>query len=49
MIVDKRVVGVLLLGICMWYICGARVFGSRELVDICVMAELISRTFKNKR
>jgi hypothetical protein len=49
MIVDKRVVVVLLLGLGMWYIFGARVFGLRELVDMCVMAELISRTCKYKR
>ena len=49
MIVDKRVVGVLLLGICMWYILGDRGSESRKLVDMCVMAELISRTFKQKR
>ena len=48
MIVDKRVVGVLLLGICMWYILGDRGSKSRELVDMCVIAELISRTCKHK-
>jgi hypothetical protein len=49
MIVDKRVVVVLLFGLCMWYIGGARILGLRELVDACLMAELISRTFKHKR
>jgi hypothetical protein len=49
MIVDKRVVGVLLLGICSWYILGAHALQSRELVEMCVMAELISRTFKQKQ
>lgn len=49
MIVDKRVLGVLLFGICMWCILGARVFGLRELVDMCVMTELISRTCKQKQ
>ncbi len=48
MIVDKRVVGVLLLGICIWYILGERGSKSRELVDMCVMVELISRTCKHK-
>ena len=49
MIVDKRVVGVLLLGIFSWYILGASALQTRELVDMCVMAELFSRTFKQKR
>jgi hypothetical protein len=49
MILDKRVVMVLLFGLCMYYIGGARVSGLRELVDVCVIAELISRTFKHKR
>jgi hypothetical protein len=51
MIVDKRVVAVLLFGlcICIWCIRTARVFGLRELADACVMAELVSRTFKHKQ
>jgi hypothetical protein len=48
MMLDKRVVIVLLLGITIWHICGTRVRGLRELVDMCVMAELISRTCKHK-
>jgi hypothetical protein len=49
MIVDKRVLGVLLFGICAWYAFGTRVFGLRDLVDMCVMTELISRTCKQKQ
>lgn len=49
MIVDKRVIGVLLFGTVIWYILGDRVFGLRELVDMCVMAEIISRTYKHKQ
>lgn len=49
MIVDKRVVAVLLFGFCMWHFFGNLVFGLRELVDMCVMAELLSRTFKDTR
>jgi hypothetical protein len=49
MMLNKRVVIVLLLGITIWHICGTRVTRLRELVDMCVMAELISRTCKHKR
>ena len=48
MIVDKRVVTVLLFGLVMWHFFGTDVLGLRELVDMCVMAELISRAFKDK-
>jgi hypothetical protein len=46
--IDKRVVVVLLFGLCMWYIGGAQIVRLRALVDACVMAELVSRTFKHK-
>ena len=44
MIVNRRVVAVLLLGITIWYVHGFRGTNLRELVDMCVMLELISRT-----
>jgi hypothetical protein len=49
MIVNKRVFVVLLLGITIWYISyGPRIGSWRELADICVMLELMSRTSKIK-
>lgn len=49
MMLNKRVVIVLLLGICLWHICGTRVSGLRALVDMCVMTELVSRTCTHKQ
>jgi hypothetical protein len=49
MMLNKRVVVVLLLGIFIWHIGGTRVGRLRELVDMCVMAELISRTYRHKK
>jgi hypothetical protein len=50
MIVDKRVFAVLVLGVTTWYVCccGSRVGSLRDLADLCVMIELLSRTSKKK-
>jgi hypothetical protein len=49
MIVNKRVFAVLLLGIMAWFAYyGPRVGSLRDLADLCVVIELVSRTSKRK-